>query len=479
MKLFKFRMPKQQGAVEQVKQTDQFIQKENEIIDRLRREKEDAELRLNLVMKAIRVGLWDMTVVAGDPVNPNNEFIWSDEFRWMLGFRDEQDFPNILDSWASRLHPEDKDWVMQALLDHLMDHSGKTPYDIEYRLQLKSGEYRWFRATGSTLRDEKGVPLRVVGALFDIHDKKLQEQELDELITKYDLIHQVLVEAPWDLTIYNGDIHNNKMRYSPQFRQALGFTDETDFPDEFDSFYNRIHPEDRDYVMDSFAKSVLDSTGRTPFNVEYRLRLKSGEYRWFNARGATKWDENGLPVRFAGTIRDITHEKNKEEAIKAMNQSMEQLSHSIGEMVKAIESVTVQAQEMANAQEQSLQAANEAKARTDETKNISQFIREIADQTNLLGLNAAIEAARAGEQGRGFGVVADEVRKLAVHSAEATVNIEQSLEEMNKQIEHILGHIDNMNEMTQAQAALTEELNASIEEINSMIHSLVDIVRKI
>lgn len=59
------------------------------------------------------------------------------------------------------------------------------------------------------------------------------------------------------------------------------------------------------------------------------------------------------------------------------------------------------------------------------------------------------------------------------------MNIEQSLVEMNRQIEHILNHIDNMNEMTQAQAALTEELNASIEEINSMIHSLVDIVREI
>lgn len=448
----------------------------NETINHLNKAREDAELRLNLVTEAIQVGLWDMTVVAGDPVNPDNEFIWSDELRHMLGFEGEHDFPNVLESWSSRLHPEDKDWVLKAFADHLNDHTGQTPYDVENRLQLKNGEYRWFRATGTTQRDQNGVPLRVVGALFDIHEKKLQEQELENLITKYDLIHQVLVEAPWELTIYNGDINDNYMEYSPQFRKALGFQDEKDFPNEFDSFKNRLHPEDVDYVMESFAASVLDSTGNTPFNVEYRLRLKSGEYRWFNARGTTQWDENGVPLRFAGTIRDITLEKNKEEAVKAMNNSMQQLSDSIGEIVKAIESVTIQAQEMATAQEQSMNAANQVKASTDETKNISNLIREIADQTNLLGLNAAIEAARAGEQGRGFGVVADEVRKLAVNSASATENIEASLNEMNALVDLILGHIENMTALTQSQAALTEQLNASIEEINTMSHSLVEIV---
>lgn len=473
MKLFKLGASKQQSTMEQ------SIQEENDALVTLRKEKEDAELRLNLVMKAIQVGLWDMTVVAGDPVNPNNEFIWSDELRWMLGYKDEQDFPNVLDSWSSKLHPEEKEGVLKALVDHLNDYSGNTPYDIEYRLRTKNGEYRWFRATGSTLRDENGVPLRVVGALFNVHEQKLQEQEMENLITKYDLIHQVLVEAPWDLVIHDGDINNNKMSYSPQFRQALGFQDERDFPDEFDSFKNRIHPDDVDYVMESFAASVLDSTGNTPFNTEYRLQLKNGEYRWFNARGATQWDENGVPLRFAGTIRDITLEKNKEEAIKMMNQSVEQLTSSITEIVKAIESVTTQAQEMAHAQEQSMLAANEVKASTDETKNISNFIREVAEQTNLLGLNAAIEAARAGEEGRGFGVVADEVRKLAVNSAEATGNIEQSLEEMNEHIDQILNQINKMTEMTQSQAALTEELNASIEEISSMSQTIVGIVRDI
>ena len=78
-----------------------------------------------------------------------------------------------------------------------------------------------------------------------------------------------------------------------------------------------------------------------------------------------------------------------------------------------------------------------------------------------------------------FGIVADEVRKLAVNSAEATKNIEEGLNKMNDLIEQILSHIENMTDLTQSQAALTQQLNASMEEVNNMSQSLVDIVKSI
>ena len=89
--------------------------------------------------------------------NVNNTFTWTDEFRSMLGYQNEKDFPNVLDSWSSRLYPEDHDRSLAALSDHLLDYTGKTPYDVQYRLKLKHGEYRWFRATGTTIRDQQGV----------------------------------------------------------------------------------------------------------------------------------------------------------------------------------------------------------------------------------------------------------------------------------------------------------------------------------
>ena len=142
----------------------------------------DAALtRFELASDMLSDGIWDLDVVAGDPVNPSNTFWWSTQFRRLLGFETEEEFPNVLDSWASRLHPDDKPGVLEAFTRHLMDRSGNTPYSIDYRLRCKDGVYRWFRARGRTRRDDRGTPLRVVGALTCIeaehNEHHLQEVE--------------------------------------------------------------------------------------------------------------------------------------------------------------------------------------------------------------------------------------------------------------------------------------------------------------
>lgn len=73
------------------------------------------EVRFDLVNRASSGGLWDMEVVAGDPVNPKNRFWWSQQLRSLLGFNDERDFPNVLASWANRLHPQDKQATLMLL----------------------------------------------------------------------------------------------------------------------------------------------------------------------------------------------------------------------------------------------------------------------------------------------------------------------------------------------------------------------------
>ncbi|MDR2942431.1 MAG: response regulator [Treponema sp.] len=113
-----------------------------------------------------------MEVVRNDPVNPFNVFIWSDEFRRMLGYTDEHDFPNLLSSWSNLLHPEDKEATLRAFAEHMLDTTGKTPYDVEYRLLRKTGEYAYYWASGETIRDMNGNPIRVAGALMDITDTK-------------------------------------------------------------------------------------------------------------------------------------------------------------------------------------------------------------------------------------------------------------------------------------------------------------------
>ena len=63
---------------------------------------------------------------------------WSDTFRRMLGYTDEEDFPNVLESWSDLLHEEDRDRVLKAYADTIDDYSGQTNYDVEYRLRTKN-----------------------------------------------------------------------------------------------------------------------------------------------------------------------------------------------------------------------------------------------------------------------------------------------------------------------------------------------------
>ena len=128
--------------------------------------------RLNVVVNASKLGLWEVKVANHDPTNPDNVIWWSDEFRQLLGYSNEMDFPNVIDSWYDRLHPDDKDRVIAAYMNHLLDATGETPYDMEYRLLKKNGEYSYFHTAGETVRDENGNALRVMGALKDITESK-------------------------------------------------------------------------------------------------------------------------------------------------------------------------------------------------------------------------------------------------------------------------------------------------------------------
>ena len=129
-------------------------------------------LKLNLAAKGTKIALWDMEIISSDFLNPANTFVWSDEFRHMLGYNDENDFPNVFKSWMDRVHPDDKAKALDPFVEHLLDKTGQTPYDVEYRLLRKNGEYGYFRASGDTIRDENGNPVLVAGALMDITETK-------------------------------------------------------------------------------------------------------------------------------------------------------------------------------------------------------------------------------------------------------------------------------------------------------------------
>lgn len=134
-------------------------------------ENERLKTRFDLIRQATSDGLWDMETNQPNPTDANNPFWWSDQFRRLLGFHDEEDFPNVLGSWSSLLHPEDSAPTLAAFFAHIDDRSGQTPYDVTYRLRCRDGAYRWFSARGKTIRTSDGTALRVAGSLTDITDR--------------------------------------------------------------------------------------------------------------------------------------------------------------------------------------------------------------------------------------------------------------------------------------------------------------------
>jgi len=132
--------------------------------------------RLELSREIICDGLWDMELVGGDPTHPQTRFWFSPQFRRLLGFETEEEFPNRGDSYASKLHPDDAGAVYEAFNSHLQDLTGRTPYDVKYRCLCSDGEYRWFRARGQTQRSSDGTPLRSVGALSDLQSQVMAEE---------------------------------------------------------------------------------------------------------------------------------------------------------------------------------------------------------------------------------------------------------------------------------------------------------------
>lgn len=160
------------------------------------------------------------------------------------------------------------------------------------------------------------------------------------------------------------------------------------------------------------------------------------------------------------------------DASKQLIQTLFEISDSVSQVSASIYQMATSATNLAQSGQKGLELAHTMRNSAKDTTEILDMIRNVADQTNLLGLNAAIEAARAGEHGRGFNVVATEIRNLANQSKESAVSIRSIIEIINTSILNITKAIEDTAAVSEEQAAATEEISATVVMINNNLENL-------
>jgi PAS domain S-box-containing protein len=175
---------------------------------------------------------------------------------------------------------------------------------LNYR---KKGTPFWNELRLTPIHSDDGVLEHYIGIQTDITVRKRREQELRESRERFDRAVRGAAEGLWEW-----DNQTEQMWYSPQCYEMLGYA-EGELSPRFDAFQSLLHEGDRELAMEALLRYF--ATGE-PYNVEYRLRKKNGEYAWVRARGVADFDKNGDPFRMSGSLQDITATKATEASLR-------------------------------------------------------------------------------------------------------------------------------------------------------------------
>ncbi|MEG4505776.1 PAS domain S-box protein [Microcoleus sp. F6_B4] len=280
--------------------------------DHIQRKQAEEELRKSeerwqLVLKGNQDGIWDLNL-------QTNEAFRSARWQEIIGYTDG-DIDTTNSAWIDRIHPDDRSRVQAAIQAYL---DRQTPnYAAEYRLQCKDGSYKWVLARAQAVWDEAGNPLRMVGSMTDISDRKAAELALLQVTQA--------VESTSD-AIAIADLKGRSIYHNQAFIQRYGYTVEE---------LNDIGDMTALYVRHKNYKQIYKSLRQGhSWCGEVSLKTKSGEAVTALVRADSIQDINGNFIGLIAVITDITKRKES-ELILRQKLKREQLAVAMLERIRS------------------------------------------------------------------------------------------------------------------------------------------------